>query len=81
MEFAAQELAFCLVCFLSILVRLLLRMVFIAEVEDSNKYEKGTRMRVISRAYSKGCTQISLKRFHLPKISTVFHRIITVGIA
>lgn len=43
MEFAAQELAFCLVCFLSILVRLLLRMTLIAEVEDSNKYEKGDK--------------------------------------
>lgn len=81
MEFAAQELAFCLVCFLSILVRLLLRMVFIAEVEDSNKYEKGDKNESHLKAYSKGCTQISLKRFHRPKISTVFHRIITVGIA
>ena len=40
MEFAAQELAFCLVCFLSILVRLLLHMTFIAEVEDSDKCEE-----------------------------------------
>lgn len=29
--------------FLSILVRLLLRMTLIAEVEDSNKYEKGDK--------------------------------------
>lgn len=43
LEFAAQELAFCLVCFLSILVRLLLRMAFVAKVEDSNKYEKGDK--------------------------------------
>ena len=43
MEFAAQELAFCLVCFLSILFRFLLHMTLIAEVEDSNKYEKGDK--------------------------------------
>ena len=40
MEFAAQELAFCFVCFLSILVRLLLRMAFVAKVEDSDKCEE-----------------------------------------
>ena len=39
-ESAAQELAFCLVCFLSILVRLLLRMAFVAKVEDSDKCEE-----------------------------------------
>lgn len=40
LEFATQELAFCLVCFLSILFCLLLRMAFVAKVEDSDKCEE-----------------------------------------